>query len=140
MMLIEQLNCLCDGWAKGARHKGIISPRDTSDQVLPQERDAVFINGVKQTCDLAHVARFELRLIEAHCFYSKELCWYEDAFDRVDWLSLDLALSKKSKIYQIWLAKQASSFCGTQFMTSRMLITPKHVAQAASIQRNMHHT
>lgn len=70
-MLIEQLNCLCDGWAKGARHKGIISPRDTSDQVLPQERDAVFINGVKQTCDLAHVARFELRLIEAHCFIAR---------------------------------------------------------------------
>ena len=121
MTLIEQLNCLCDAWAKGARHEGTISPRDASSQVLPRERAAVFINGIKQTGALAEVARFELGLVEARRFYVTELGWHEDAFDRVDWLSLDFALSKKSKMYQIWLAKQASSFCGTRLMTARML-------------------
>jgi hypothetical protein len=75
---------------------------------------------VKQKGDLADVARFELGLIKARRFYVEELGWHEDAFDRVDWLSLDFALSKKLKMYQIWLAKQASSFCGTRLMASRM--------------------
>lgn len=120
MTLIEQLNCLCDTWAKGARYEGTVSPRDATSQVLPRERAAVFIHGVKQTGDLAEVARFELGLIEARRFYINELGWHEDAFDRVDWLSLDFALSKKSKMYQVWIAKQASSFCGSRLMTSRM--------------------
>jgi hypothetical protein len=124
MTLVKQLNCLCDTWAKakGARHEGTVSPRDASSQVLTREQAAVFIHGVKQTGDLAEVARFELGLIEARRFYIEELGWYDDAFDRVDWLSLDFALSKKSKMYQVWLAKQASSFCGTGtgLMTSRV--------------------
>jgi hypothetical protein len=60
---------------------------------------------LKQTGDLADVARFELGLIKARHFYVEELGWHEDAFDRVDWLSLDFALSKKPKMYQILLAK-----------------------------------
>ncbi len=120
LTLIEKLNCLCDGWAKGARYEGTTAPRDATTQVLPRERSAVFINGVKQTSDLADVARFELGLIKARRFYVEELGWHDDAFDRVDWLSLDFTLSKKSKMYQIWLAKQASSFCGTRLMTSQI--------------------
>ena len=38
----------------------------------------------------------------------------------MDWLSLDFALSKKSKMYQIWIAKQATCFCGTRLMTLHM--------------------
>jgi hypothetical protein len=85
-------------------------PLHASTQVLPRERAAVFINGVKQIGDLVEVARFELGLIEARRFYIKELGWCEDAF--------------KSKMYQIWIAKQVSSFCGTKLMPSRMLPPP----------------
>jgi hypothetical protein len=37
-------------------------------------------------------------------FYVNELSWIKEAFDSMDWLSLDFALSKKLKIFAIWLA------------------------------------
>jgi hypothetical protein len=47
MTIVEKLNCLCDCWAKGARTNGAISPRDPSNQLLPRETAAVFIQGIK---------------------------------------------------------------------------------------------
>jgi len=95
-------------------------------QSLPREKAAIFLRGVKATGDLADLARFELGLVEARSFYINELGWFEEAFHSVDWLSLDFALEKKSKMYGIWLAKQASGFCGTRLMTSRYSNTSDH--------------
>jgi hypothetical protein len=117
---VEKLNCLCDSWAKGARSRGAINPRDPSRQLLPRESATVFIHDIKQNGDLADNTRFELGLHKAREFYTTELHWDRDKFDRIDWWSLDFTLSKQSKMFLIWLAKQASSFCGTRLMTSRM--------------------
>lgn len=110
LTLVEKLNVLCDNWAKGARLQGSQSTRDTNTQSLPREKAAIFIRGIKATGDLADLACFELGLKEARQFYINELGWFEEAFDSVEWLSLDFTLSKKSKMYAIWLAKQASGF------------------------------
>ena len=50
LTLAEQLNCVCDGLAKAAVFRSI-QQRDSRNErfLLPLERAAVFVSGVKQT-------------------------------------------------------------------------------------------
>jgi len=64
---------------------------------------------------------FALAYQEAQAFYTNELHWFKKSFNHVDWYSLDFARMKKSPLYGVWLAKQASKFCGTILQTSCIL-------------------
>ena len=131
----QQLNCMCDTLAKKAvadsLHK---QPRLAGTQLLPREKAAVVIDGVKQTSDVAKAARFFLGHQEAEKLYtapiqprdeqgrrpkSSGLGWSREAFRAVDWKTLTECLRSKPQMYQLWLSKQSSGFCGTQDMVAR---------------------
>lgn len=120
LSLEEQLNVFCDHLAKSARWKSIFADRDTRTQTLPRERAALFLHQVKQTSDISEAVRFHLAKTQAREFYCNELKWTSEKFDEIDWDSLHAALSKKKNMYTLWLAKQASSFCGSRLQVSRM--------------------
>jgi hypothetical protein len=46
--------------------------------------------------------------------------WTSEQFEAVDWDLLNDALDKKKNMNSRWLAKQASGFCGSRVMVSRM--------------------
>jgi len=47
------------------------------------------------------------------------LGWSKASFDVVDWDALYATLCNKPQMYQQWLVKQRSGFCGTQSMVAR---------------------
>lgn len=120
LTLEQKLNVFCDHLAKAARWRSIDNEWDISHQSLPRERVALFLNKVKQTSDISKPMRFFLGRQVARDFYVKELKWTPEQFDEVDWDSLDRTLEKKKQMYSLWLAKQASKFCGTRLQVSRM--------------------
>ena len=65
----QQLNCYCDSLAKEAVLRAQ-SQRRPGKQTLPRESAAVFIQGRKQTSDIASAARYSLGLKEAEAFYT----------------------------------------------------------------------
>ena len=128
----QQLNCVCDSLAKSAVQDSLhcLDPW-MRPQTLPGELAAVVLDGVKQTGDVADGVRFALGLTEARRFYTAPrgrrdsagrwpkdsgLGWSPVSFDAVDWRMLALTLDSKPKMYQLWLTKQVTGFCGTQSM------------------------
>lgn len=120
LSLFEKLNCYCDNLAGYARKRSYGHSRDTTVQTLPKERAALFLGSVKQTGDISGTARFFLSRRVARSFYIEELKWSADQFDAVDWDALNVTLQKKNQMYTLWLAKQASKFCGSRLQVSRM--------------------
>jgi hypothetical protein len=120
LTLPEQVNVYCDYLAGMSRREAIHKARDTATQTLPRERAALFLHNVKQTGDISDPMRFFLARKQAKDFYVSELKWTSESFDEVDWDALNITLAKKNMMYTLWLAKQASSFCGTRLQVSRM--------------------
>ena len=126
---------MCDTLAKKAVADSLHQqPRAARNQLLPQEKVAVIIGGEKQTSDVAKAARFFLGYQEAERLYtapilprdaqgrrpkSSGLGWSREAFRAVDWKTLTACLQSKPQMYQLWLSKQSSGFCGTQDMVAR---------------------
>jgi hypothetical protein len=120
LTLEEQLNVFCDHLAKSARWRSIFVERGIRSQTLPKEKAALFLHRVKQTSDISEAMRFHVAKTQAREFYTNELKWMSEQFDEVDWESLNSALNKKKNMYTLWLAKQASTFCGSRLQVSRM--------------------
>ncbi len=119
LTLEQQLNCVCDALAKSAVSRSLRQNRpSTYLHLLPRERAAVFVAGIKQTADVAHDVRYELGKVEAERFYTQELNWPRSTFRSVHWEALDSLLATKSQMFKSWLSKQSSGFCGTQSMVS----------------------
>lgn len=111
----------CDHLAKSARWRSIFAERDKRAQTLPRDHAALFLNQVKQTRDISEAMRFHLARTQACEFYVNDLKWTSEQFKEVDWASLNSSLAKKKNIYTLWLAKQASTFCGTRLQVSRRM-------------------
>jgi hypothetical protein len=120
LSLPEQVNVYCDYLAGVARKDSIHKTRDKATQMLPKEKAALFLHSIKQTGDISEPMRFFLARTQAREFYINELKWSSDSFDEVDWDALNLTLAKKNRMFSLWLAKQASSFCGARLQVSRM--------------------
>ena len=132
--LLQQLNCICDTLAKVAVTRSLTpTTRHSTEQVLPTESAAVCVEGIKQTSNLSKNVRLVLGRADAKSFYttpmgsrdknekpSKQggLGWTHASFDAVDWDILDATLATKPHMYQEWLSKQSSGFCGTQQMVA----------------------
>lgn len=121
LTLASQLNCSCDRRAKEAVQKAIQEETLTRTTIyrLPMEAAAVFINGIKQTFDLAKELRYQIGKTKARQFYADEKIMDSTTFDSICWEDLRSLLSKRPKMYQLWFAKQFSGFCGTGQMLSR---------------------
>ena len=100
---------------------------------LPRESVAVYVEGLKQTSDVAKDVRYVLGKAEAMDFYTRPvnakddsgrrksgggLGWSKASFNAVAWGELDATLDSKGQMYKQWLCKQSTGFCGTQAMVS----------------------
>ena len=127
LTLEAQLNVKCDGLAKGAVQRwlegGCDVPRGL--QLLPREKAAVFIDGVKLTTDVAKEVRYCLGEVEARRFYTASLQrgglgWTGRRFDLVDWRGLDAMLAGKPDAFSLWLSKQVAGVCATRKNLARI--------------------
>ena len=133
LSLPEQLNVICDGLAKEAveRRQMPQTPIRTGPQLLPLEKIAVYVDGVKLTSDVSKDIRFSLGKVEARKFYTAPkvivkdvnkggLGWSTSRFDQVDWKALDTVLSTKPENYGLWLSKQVAGVSATRANMSRI--------------------
>ena len=127
LSLAAQLNVRCDEYAKAAvrRSLGANSASRGMDEMLPREKAAVVIGGVKLTEDPSKEIRFLLGLSEARAFYTKPkdkhgLGWTPHRFDLVDFRARDGALCGKPDGFGLWLCKQQSGFCATRRHMARL--------------------
>ena len=122
LSLAAQLNCECDDLAKAAVIEAIFDDKHggiDERQTLPLESARVFIAGQKQTTDLARALRFHVGRARAKQFYADEDIMSEDEFEEVSWEDLGNTIQRKPKMYQLWLGKQGSGYCGTGEMLQR---------------------
>ena len=111
LALEAQLNCQCDDLAKLKLREWVLERR-VGEGTLPLEHAAVYIDMCKQTSDIGPGLRLSVGRREAKTLYAKKEMLDEESFELVAWDSLTTALSKKPKMYQQWLAKQTSGYCG----------------------------
>ena len=111
LSLEARLNCICDDLAKDALVEESHHPQAAATD-LPCERARVLIDGKKATSDLGDDMREAISWGEARKLYTDSMM-SEEAFDDVAWEDLGRAMKGKPKMYQLWLAKQTASQCGT---------------------------
>ncbi len=128
----EQLNTTCDTLANSAVTRSLTQPNQQAETfLLPFEKSAVVINGVKITSNIAATVRFNLGKVEAQRFYTKAtnrvrgsnkggLGWTAEAFEAVDWDTLAKVTRINSEGFQLWLSNQAIGVCATQKNTARI--------------------
>jgi len=119
---IQQTNCVCDTLAKKAVQQAIRNGyQDRPTQILPREDVALIIKGNKVTNDLSQPLRFHASKETARKYLTtrKKKQWTKEAFEEVDWESLESTLKSKSDMYKIWRSKQNSGFCGTRVQVGR---------------------
>ena len=113
------LNTYCNRWAKtaikeymcrGMRSVGSIT-RDL--QSLPLESARVYLEGIKQTTDVAKGLRKTLGSARAKEFYVKKGIFDKLTFDLIDWEATASVLKGKPQMYNVWYGKQCSDVCAT---------------------------
>ena len=82
-------------------------------QLLPLEAASVFIKGVKQTTDMAKGLREHIGRFNSKKFYREKGIFDEATFESIDFEAVQMALSAKPKMYNLWYGKQCSGFCAT---------------------------
>lgn len=119
--LEEQLNYNCDLRAKRAVKNACSRKGERSSTIysLPMESAAVYIEGEKQTTDIAKALRYHIGKANARRFYADEKIMDNETFDSVTWEDLRNLLQRRPKMYQLWYGKQCSGFCGVGAMVSR---------------------
>ena len=117
----SQLNEYCDHWAKDAIREYIfdtskcIGSIDRDLQMLPLEEASVFIKGVKQTTDMAKGLREHIGRFDSKNYYKEEEIFDEETFESIDFKAVQMALSSKPKMYNLWYGKQCSGFYATGY-------------------------
>ena len=124
LSLPQQLNCICDFYAKSSINRAMAINASRRDvYLLPREGAALVIDGIKQTSDPAKALRFAIGKRQARQFLTEQLPlstrWTEDQFEEVAWDWLDAAMENKPDMFKIWLSKQHIGCCGTRVMTAR---------------------
>jgi hypothetical protein len=117
LTLIQQMNCICNTFAKAALTNAIInSYHQQPTQFLPKEEAALVVWGDKMTGNISHTIRFHASKEVARRYLQMQQVqpWTYKRFDKIDWEHSDLALQAKSDLYKIWRLKQTSGFCGTR--------------------------
>ena len=116
----QKLNKRCDELAKGAVELAVGLTKEgqvrRGSQLLPKEKVAVMVSGVKIAGDLGDAVRYAKGMEEAREFLVKEIGWSLEKFESVDWRNLHLTLKSKPDGYKMWRSKQHSGFCGTRVM------------------------
>ena len=116
----QNLNKRCDELAKKAVQTAVDLRRQGCErrgsQLLPREKAALLVNGVKITGDLGDAVAYAKGVEEAREFLTKERGWSVERFESVDWRNLHLTLKSKPDGFRTWRSKQHTGFCGTRVM------------------------
>jgi hypothetical protein len=99
LMLVQQLNCVCDTMAKRSITLAINHGyHGRQSQFLPKEDVALVIWGDKVTGNILPPLRFHAskEVARKHLATCKKDKWSNECFDVVDWEHLDLALKNKT--------------------------------------------
>lgn len=83
--------------------------------MLPLEAASMFIKGVKQTTDMAKGLREHIGRFNSKKFYREKGIFDEATFESIDFEAVQIALSAKPKMYNLWYGKQCSGFCATGY-------------------------
>jgi hypothetical protein len=122
---------MCDTLANSAVTRCLTGQsKHSGPNLLPFERSAVVIDGIKITSQIAPTVRFALGKVDAQRFYMKAidrvqgsnkggLGWSTEAFKAVDWETLARVTKINLEGFQLWLFKQAIGVCATQKNTAR---------------------
>jgi hypothetical protein len=101
-----------DAWSRKMERQSII-------YTLPMEAAAVYIEGEKQTTDIAKALRYNIGKANARRFYADEKIMANEIFDSVVWEDLRKTLQGRPRMYQLWYGKQCSGYCGVGAMISK---------------------
>jgi hypothetical protein len=99
LMLVQQLNCVCNTMAKRSITLAINHGyHGRQSQFLPKKDVALVIWGDKVTGDILPPLRFHAskEVARKHLATCKKDMWSNKCFDMVDWEHLDLALKDKT--------------------------------------------
>ena len=99
LMLVQQLNCVCNTMAKRSITLAINHGyHGRQSQFLPKEDVALVIWGDKVTGNILPPLRFHAskEVARKHLATCKKDKWSNECFDVVDWEHLDLALKNKT--------------------------------------------
>ena len=120
---VQQLNVICDNLAKAAVEETIQTTKPSepqlTNQLLPLEYCAIYVDSIKQTSDPATQIRYSCGKHSARKFLTTERGWTHNQFDTVDWENLHTCLQAKPDGFRTWLAKQHSDFCATRLQMQR---------------------
>ncbi len=115
LLLVQQLNCVCNITAKGAVQRAITTRyMSTPTRILPQEDIAIVTWENKITSDVSHPVRSHASKEIAQGLLSNMKKWPQDCFKEVDWDHLYLAMESESNVYKMWRSKQHTGFFGTR--------------------------
>jgi hypothetical protein len=100
-------------------------------QLLPLEKAAVVLDGVKLTTDIGPEVCLQLGKEEAEQFYTEPcniingvnrggLGWSSQQFHAVAWTTIESALKSKPDMFQLWLLKQFIGICTTRRNMARI--------------------
>lgn len=132
LSLEQQLNVICDELANEAVVRAISEGAlGSGPKLLPHEKVAVILDGIKLTTDVGAEVRYRLGKEDAERFYTKPrnmvrgtnrggLGWSHERFRSVAWHCLEAALRSKPDMFQIWLSKQCIGICATRRNTARI--------------------
>ena len=76
------------------------------------ELACLYIDGEKQTTDVAKGLRYQIGRRAARHFFQEEGIMDNKTFDMVAWEDVRSALESKPRMYQLWYGKQCSGYCG----------------------------
>ncbi len=122
LILIQQLNCVCNTLAKQAITAATLQGyHSRQSQFLPKEDVVLVIWVNKVTGDISSPLRFHAskEVARQHLRMRTKDKWSHDKFDAVDWEHLDLTLKNKPDMYKIWRSKQNLGFLGTRVQVGR---------------------
>jgi hypothetical protein len=132
LTLEEQLNTTCNTLTNSEVTRCLTRQfQQDGPNLLPFERSAVVIDGIKITSQIAPTVRFALGKVDAQRFYTKaidrvrgsnkgDLGWSTEAFEAVDRETLARVTKINLEGFQLWLFKQAIGVCATQKNMARI--------------------
>ena len=121
LSLEARLNCLCDELAKTALQSywNELATGETThvaaEPSLPLEVARLYVEGIKQTTDVAKGLSFSIGKKNARTYLANKSSNSIPAstFDHIDFPALKAALKDKPRMYNTWYAKQVSGWCAT---------------------------
>jgi hypothetical protein len=119
LTLFQQLNVIVDKLAKDALVWAIRNNTFISS-CFPYESLRIFVNGVKITSSIRSALYDDWGKKEARRLFDKREIVSASNFDLIYWDGVSAAMEVYPRMFQVWVTKLVSHFCGTNRQLSRI--------------------